>query len=108
MRLDLAVLVLLSHHLEMNGGRVGLSILKTAVAKIEPDVVTLFFKGVLCNVLVCLAVWLAYAGRSVADKIVALISAGLGLHRGRLRALRGQHVFSAAGLAVDPNGPRSA
>ena len=57
----------------MNGGRVGLSILNTAAAKIQPDVVTLFFKGILCNVLVCLAVWLAYAGRSVTDKIVALI-----------------------------------
>jgi formate/nitrite transporter FocA (FNT family) len=34
---------------------------------------TLFIKGILCNVLVCLAVWLAYAGRSVADKIVALV-----------------------------------
>ena len=32
---------------------------------------TLFFKGILCNLLVCLAVWLAYAGRSVTDKIVA-------------------------------------
>jgi formate transporter len=69
----LVVLVFLSHHLEMNGGRVGLSILSTAVAKIQPDAVTLFFKGVLCNLLVCLAVWLAYAGRSVTDKIVALL-----------------------------------
>lgn len=69
----LAVLVLLSHHLDMNGGRVGLSILNTAVAKIQPDAFTLFVKGILCNVLVCLAVWLAYAGRSVTDKIVALI-----------------------------------
>jgi len=69
----LAVLVLLSHHLDMNGGRVGLSILSTAAAKIQPDAVTLFFKGVLCNLLVCLAVWLAYAGRSVTDKIVALV-----------------------------------
>jgi formate/nitrite transporter len=69
----LAVLVLLSHHLDMNGGRVGLSILNTAGAKIQPDVFTLFIKGILCNVLVCLAVWLAYAGRSVTDKIVALI-----------------------------------
>ena len=34
---------------------------------------TLFFKGVLCNVLVCAAVWLAYAGRSVTDKMVAVI-----------------------------------
>ena len=68
----LAVLVLLSHHLDMNDGRIGLSILNTAVAKIQPDFVTLFVKGILCNVLVCLAVWLAYAGRSVADKIIAL------------------------------------
>ncbi|MGY2906688.1 formate/nitrite transporter family protein [Bradyrhizobium sp. URHC0002] len=71
--LGLVVLVFLSHHLNMNGGRVGQSILNTAVAKIQPDVVTLFFKGVLCNLLVCLAVWLAYAGRSVTDKIVALL-----------------------------------
>jgi formate/nitrite transporter FocA (FNT family) len=32
----LVVLVFLSHHLDMNGGRVGLSILNTAVAKIHP------------------------------------------------------------------------
>jgi formate transporter len=71
--LGLVVLVFFSHHLDMNGGRIGLSILNTAVAKIQPDVATLVFKGILCNVLVCLAVWLAYAGRSVTDKIVALI-----------------------------------
>jgi formate transporter len=71
--LGLVVPVFFSHHLDMNGGRIGSSILNTAVAKIEPDVVTLFFKGILCNLLVCLAVWLAYAGRSVTDKILALI-----------------------------------
>jgi formate transporter len=71
--LGLVVLVLFSHHLDMNGGRIGLSILNTAAAKISPDMVTLFFKGMLCNVLVCLAVWLAYAGRSVTDKIIGLI-----------------------------------
>jgi formate transporter len=71
--LGLVLLVFFSHHLDMNGGRVGLSVLNTAVAKIQPDIVALFFKGILCNVLVCLAVWLAYAGRSVTDKIVALI-----------------------------------
>ena len=71
--LGLVALVFFSHHLDMNGGRIGLSILNTAVGKIQPDVTTLFFKGVLCNLLVCLAVWLAYAGRSVTDKIVAAI-----------------------------------
>jgi formate/nitrite transporter len=71
--LGLVTLVLLSHHPDMNGGRIGLSILSTAVGKISPDVVTLFFKGVLCNLLVCLGVWIAYAGRSVTDKVVGLI-----------------------------------
>jgi formate transporter len=71
--LGLVILVLLSHHMDMNNGRIGLSMLNTAVGKISPDVVTLFSKGVLCNLLVCLGVWLAYAGRSVTDKIVGLI-----------------------------------
>jgi len=71
--LGLVILVLLSHHPDFNGGRIGLSILNTAAAKISPDMVTLFFKGILCNVLVCLGIWLAYAGRSVTDKIVGLI-----------------------------------
>ncbi len=32
-----------------------------------------FARGVLCNVLVCLAVWLAMGARSVTDKILAVI-----------------------------------
>ena len=71
--LGLIVLVYYSHHLDMNEGRIGLSVLNTAAGKIRPDWVTLFFKGILCNVLVCAAVWLAYAGRSVTDKTVAVI-----------------------------------
>src|SRR6185436_16122210 len=71
--LGLVVLVVLSRHLEMNDGRLLETAINTASAKIRPDFVTLFFKGVLCNVLVCMAVWLAYAGRSVTDKIVGLV-----------------------------------
>jgi formate/nitrite transporter len=70
--LGLVILVFFSHHLDMNDGRIGLSILNTAAGKIRPDMLTLFIKGILCNVLVCAAVWLAYAGRSVTDKIVAV------------------------------------
>src|SRR3954466_14465484 len=44
--MGLVGLVFLSHHLDMNGGRVGLSMLTTAVAKISPDMMTLFFKGI--------------------------------------------------------------
>lgn len=71
--LGLVLLIFLSHHLDMNDGRVGLSVLNTAVGKIRPDMLTLFVKGILCNVLVCAAVWLAYAGRSVTDKMVAVV-----------------------------------
>jgi len=71
--LGLIVMVFYSHHLDMNEGRIGLSVLNTAAGKIRPDMVTLFFKGILCNVLVCAAVWLAYAGRSVTDKMIAVI-----------------------------------
>ena len=71
--LGLVILVYFSHHLDMNDGRVGLSVLNTAASKIRPDGATLFVKGILCNILVCAAVWLAYAGRSVTDKVVAVI-----------------------------------
>jgi len=71
--LGLIVLIFFSHHLDMNDGLIGLTVLNTAAGKIRPDVVTLFFKGILCNVLVCAAVWLAYAGRSVTDKIIAVV-----------------------------------
>src|SRR5215468_4346236 len=71
--LGLVVLIYLSHHLDMNDGRIGLSVLTTAAGKVRPDMLTLFVKGILCNILVCAAVWLAYAGRSVTDKIVAVI-----------------------------------
>ena len=71
--LGLVVLVYFSHHLDMNDGRIGQSVLNTAAGKIRPDVVTLFVKGILCNILVCAAVWLAYAGRSVTDKMIALL-----------------------------------
>jgi len=69
----LVIMVFLSHHLDMNNGRIGLVMLTTAVGKISSPVATLFFKGVLCNLLVCLAVWQAQAGRSVADKILGLM-----------------------------------
>jgi formate transporter len=71
--LGLIVLVFYSHHLDMNDGRIGMSVLSTAAGKIRPDTLTLFCKGILCNVLVCAAVWLAYAGRSVTDKILAVM-----------------------------------
>jgi formate/nitrite transporter len=69
----LAVLVLLSRHPEMNNGTVAAEYVRIAAAKVAMPFWTAFFKAVLCNVLVCMAVWMALAGRSVIDKAVAIV-----------------------------------
>lgn len=69
----MAVLVFLSGHPEMNNGAIAAQYLQIATAKCSLPFWTAFFKGVLCNVLVCMAVWMAFAGRSVFDKAVAIV-----------------------------------
>jgi len=69
----LALLGFLSRHPEMNNGAIGQQYLEIAAAKVTMPFWTAFFKGVLCNVLVCMAVWMALAGRSVIDKAVAIV-----------------------------------
>ncbi|HXP97511.1 MAG TPA: formate/nitrite transporter family protein [Telmatospirillum sp.] len=71
--LGLVFLVYMAHHMDMNNGAVGAAVLKLAIGKIQPDAVTIFFKGILCNLMVCLAVWLAYSCRSTSDKIISMI-----------------------------------
>lgn len=69
----LAFVVEGSGHLSMNAGAVGETAVRLAEAKLAMPFHEAFLKGVLCNVLVCLAVWLAMAGRSVIDKVAAII-----------------------------------
>ena len=69
----LAAIVALSGHDRMNGGLVGESAIAIGLAKCEIGMAEAFFKGLLCNLLVCLAVWLAMAGRSVVDRVIAVI-----------------------------------
>ncbi len=64
----LAVLVLLSGHAEQYSA-IYLRILEV---KTSLPAGQAFFSGVLCNVLVCMAVWMSLAGRSVVDKAVAI------------------------------------
>jgi len=71
--LGVATLVFLSGHPEMNQGLIAQTYANIAAAKCEMPFWTAFFRGVLCNVLVCMAVWMALAGRSVIDKAVAIV-----------------------------------
>ena len=69
----LALLVFLSRHSEMNQGAIAEQTVKIAAAKTLLPPATAFFRGMLCNVLVCMAVWMAMAGRTIVDKAVAIL-----------------------------------
>ena len=69
----LALLVHASGHTGLNGGAIGQTVVRIALAKQALPWHEAFFRGVLCNVLVCLAVWMAMAGRSVVDKAIAIV-----------------------------------
>jgi formate transporter len=68
-----ALLVFWARQYAAGAGSVGEVALKIAVSKVNlafPQAVAL---GILCNGLVCLAVWLTYSARSTTDKILAVI-----------------------------------
>jgi formate transporter len=70
--LGTAALVFLSGQYTFGHGAVGATALYIATTKSGLPVTQAFFLGILCNVLVCLAVWLALGARSVGDKILAI------------------------------------
>ncbi len=51
----------------------GLTAVRIAVAKTQIPVGEALVRGILCNALVCLAVWLCQSGRSTVDRILAVI-----------------------------------
>jgi formate/nitrite transporter len=69
----LALLVYASGHTDLNGGAIGKTVVKIAQAKQDLPAWQALFRGALCNVLVCMAVWMTMAGRTVVDKAVAIV-----------------------------------
>jgi len=69
----LALIVYWSGHPDLNGGAVASQYVAIAAAKCSLPWWEAFFRGVLCNFLVCIAVWMAMAGRSVVDKVLAIV-----------------------------------
>lgn len=56
-----------------DNGVVGSTALNIAQTKVNLGFVQAIFLGILCNALVCLAVWLTYSARSTIDKIASII-----------------------------------
>ncbi len=54
-------------------GAVGAAALSVAAAKAALAPGVAFVRGILCNVLVCLAVWMGFAGKTVCDKLAATV-----------------------------------
>ncbi|MEX0788133.1 MAG: formate/nitrite transporter family protein [Anaerolineales bacterium] len=71
--LGTALLVTLSRQYGFGAGAVGRTALAIAASKVDFDFVQAFTLGVLCNGLVCLAVWLSFSARTTMDRIVAVI-----------------------------------
>jgi formate transporter len=71
--LGAVALVYLSGILALDGGAVGDTARTIAEAKLALPADQAFFRGVLCNALVCLAVWLCFSARDVSGKIFAIL-----------------------------------
>jgi formate transporter len=68
-----ALLLFLSGQYALGSGVIGLNVLNIADAKTSLGFVQAIVLGILCNALVCLAVWLTYSTRTTTDKILAII-----------------------------------
>ena len=68
-----AALMFCTTQYTFGGGAVGLAALSAAHAKVSLEFVPAFALGIMCNALVCLAVWMCYGGRTALEKIFLII-----------------------------------
>ena len=68
-----ALLVFLAGQYGFHNGAVGATALGIATAKVALPFWQALFLGILCNVLVCLAIWLSYSAHTVSGKILAIV-----------------------------------
>jgi formate/nitrite transporter len=71
--LVLVALMYLTKQWSLDGNMVGAKGLLIANAKVNLGFVEAFARGILCNALVVLAVWLCFGARSTTDKVLAII-----------------------------------
>lgn len=71
--LTLVLWIYKSHQWELFHHMVGGKALLIANTKVNLDFKVALARGVLCNSMVCLAIWLCFSGRSVADKVMSIV-----------------------------------
>ncbi len=68
----LAAGVVYSHTPGLFSNKLAVSVISTAAAKCSLSFSDALIKGILCNFLVCIAVWISFAAKDVAGKIMGL------------------------------------
>jgi formate/nitrite transporter len=71
--LGTVVLMFFTRQYTFGSNAIGIAALRTGAAKCDLTFLQAVALGILCNALVCLAVWLSYSARSTIDKIFAII-----------------------------------
>lgn len=71
--LCLVFVMQLAKHYQDDGGLLGLNYMHIAQHKLHHTFIQAVALGAMCNLLVCLGVWMTYAARSVTDKLLAVV-----------------------------------
>lgn len=66
-------IILMSGHPWENGAQVGLFYINITEHKLTHTFIEAVGLGIMCNLMVCLGVWMSYSGRSVIDKMAACL-----------------------------------
>ena len=65
-----ALLVTFGHVPDLFGGSLAQSVVNSGIARTDLSFSDSFIKGILCNILVCIAVWMAFASKQVSGKLL--------------------------------------
>jgi formate/nitrite transporter len=95
-----AALVFLSSQHEFSDGGVGKTALAVAATKAALPTVQVFFRAILCNVLVCLGVWMSYGARNLTDKVMVVVPAATAFVAAGFEHCIANLYFMSYGLAV--------
>lgn len=68
-----AVIMFFTRQYSFGNGSIGLAALNIANDKVNLEFLQALALGVMCNAMVCMAVWLSYSARSTTDKILSII-----------------------------------
>ena len=71
--LVMVALVVMAGWYQGGHGAIGVTALATAEGKVQHTFLEALAGGILCNALVCLAVWLTYSARTTTDRILAIV-----------------------------------